>query len=237
MHVCEQTRVLVENRVINIDSREIFLNLRYFSASRCLSLVVLSKYICICVYVNPCGTVFPNYTINRILNTSMFFVSRGQIQHLCHILASVFYFFPLLVSPVYFPNIFNCIIFKAKVASLGQTAMKNIKITFFFAPNVKKEMVYRRNYKALDNKVNHCGRMPGVDKWRDRNVSTTSAICFLCCEFFSLLRPHCFLSLCFFCHISLLTLLFSFLYTVCFSFFLSISVSFSLSLSPAQLSQ
>lgn len=26
--------------------------------------------------------------------------------------------------------------------------------------------------------------MPGVDKWRDGNVSTTSAICFLCCEVF-----------------------------------------------------
>lgn len=60
----------------------------------------------------------------------------------------------------------------------------------------KKECFDRKNYKALENKVNHCRRMPGVDKWRDGNVSTASAICFLCCEFhpssllFSFSQPY-----------------------------------------------
>lgn len=55
---------------------------------------------------------------------------------------------------------------------------------FFCSKCEKKKCFDRKNYKALENKVNHCGRMPGVDKWRDGNVSTTSAICFLCCEVF-----------------------------------------------------
>lgn len=69
----------------------------------------------------------------------------------------------------------------------------NNKITSFFccfSINMKKKCFDRKNYRALDNKANHCGRMPEVDKWRDGNVSTTSAICFLCWEFF-FLRPLC----------------------------------------------
>lgn len=74
----------------------------------------------------------------------------------------------------------------------------NNKITSFFccfSINMKKKCFDRKSYRALDNKANHCGRMPEVDKWRDGNVSTTSAICFLCWEFF-FLRPLCSLSLC-----------------------------------------
>lgn len=48
----------------------------------------------------------------------------------------------------------------------------------------RKKSFDRNNYKALENKVNHCGRMPEVDEWREGNVSTASAICFLCCELF-----------------------------------------------------
>lgn len=59
---------------------------------------------------------------------------------------------------------------------------------------MKKKCFDKKNYKALENKVNHCGRLPEVDKWRDGNVSTTSAICFVCCEFF-ILGPHIPLSL------------------------------------------
>lgn len=119
------------------------------------------------------------------------FVSQSQSQHLCCVLASVLYSLPVLVSPVCFPKIFNCIIFKAKVVRLGQTAWEpTSKSPFFFvALNVKEKSFDRKNYKALENKVNHCGRMPEVDKWKDGNVSITSAICFLCCEFF--FRPHC----------------------------------------------
>lgn len=95
----------------------------------------------------------------------------------------------------------------------------------------------RKNYKALKNKVNHCGRMPGVDKWKRGNVSTTSAICFLCCQFFLyFILIVLFLSAlfpCFLCHISLLAPFLSFHYisacTVSFSLF--VSVSFSLFLS------
>lgn len=143
----------------------------------------------------------------------------------------------LLVSLVYFPKIFSCIMFTAKVVSLGQTAMEsNIKITLFFVVlfplNMKKKCFDRKNYRALENKVNHCGRMPEVDKWRDGNVSTTSAICFLCWEFF-ILRLHCSLSLCLISLLSLshisLTLLFSLhcifpMYTFSFSF-LSLGLS------------
>lgn len=111
-------------------------------------------------------------------------------------------------------------------------------IYFVLCPKCKKKKSFdRKNYKALENKVNHCGRMPGVDKWRDGNVSTTSAICFLCCEFF-ILRPHCSFSLCL---SSLLSLSYLFphpvlqsplhfpSHTVSFSFILSISASYSLS--------
>ena len=136
-----------------------------------------------------------------------------------------------------FPKILYCIHFKAKVPCSGQTAMKgNIKSPFP-ALNIRKEMLYRRNYKALQNKVNHCGRMPGVDKWRDRNVSTISAICFLSCGF-SLLPRHCSLSLCFSSLLSVILL------SPCSSFstesplvFLSIHVSFSLSHQLSSLSK
>lgn len=67
----------------------------------------------------------------------------------------------------------------------GQTAMEsNIKLTFlFFVLNVNKEMLYRRNYKALENKVNHCGRMPGVDKWRRKCKHNISYLFSLLCSF------------------------------------------------------
>lgn len=63
---------------------------------------------------------------------------------------------------------------------------------------MKQKCFDRKNCRALENKVNHCRRMPEVDKWGDRNVSTTSAVCFLCWEFFFL---------CLYCSLSLISLL------------------------------
>lgn len=153
----------------------------------------------------------------------------------------------LLVSLAYFPKIFSCIMFKAKVVSLGQTAMKsNNKITvffFFFHINMKKKGFDRKNYTALDNKANHCGRMPEVDKWRDGNVSTTSAICFLCWEFFILCllcsRSLCLISLLFPSYLSpqpvilppLHFPMYIFYFSFCLSFFPSLTgLSFSISI-------
>lgn len=106
-------------------------------------------------------------------------------------------------------------------------------------------MLYTKNYKALENKVNHCGRMLGVDKWRDGNVSTTSAICFLCCEVFSPPSSSLFsISLPYFPAFSVISLS-----SPCSSvstafclvhglfFFLLISVSFSLSHKLSSLSE
>lgn len=80
----------------------------------------------------------------------------------------------------------------------NSTGKYNIRITLFcavlFPLNMKKKCFDRANYRALENKVNHCGRMPEVDKWGDGNVSTTSAICFLCWEVF-ILCLHCSRSL------------------------------------------
>lgn len=111
----------------------------------------------------------------------------------------------------------------------------SIKITLFSALNVKKKRnsFDRKDYKALENKVNHCGRMPEVEKWIDGNVSMTSAICFLCCKFFilfsccSLVLSASFSAL--FCHIVLLLLFFSLPWVFHFLFFLTISVCLSLS--------
>lgn len=63
-------------------------------------------------------------------------------------------------------------------------------LLFFLLLNMKQKCFDRKNCRALENKVNHCRRMPEVDKWGDRNVSTTSAVCFLCWEFF-ILCLHC----------------------------------------------
>ncbi len=105
---------------------------------------------------------------------------------------------------------------------------------------MKKKCFDKKNYKALENKVNHCGRLPGVDKWRDGNVSTTSAICSLCCEFFILL-PHISFSLFLISLLSGLSLLTQFfiLHCVfllyCLSFFLFFCLWVFLPSSPTQL--
>lgn len=124
-----------------------------------------------------------------IFNMSVYFFyvclfPEGQFS--CHIPASVFYSLPMILFLVYFPKIFNCIIYsESRSPAWGKRHWKvesNIKITPF--PQMGKGNYFdRKNYKALENKVNHCGRTPEVDKWKCGNVSTTSAICFLCCQF------------------------------------------------------
>lgn len=194
------------------------------------------------IYVHPFWALFPNYT-----------VSVQCWLHIKHV--NVFCFPKPNSAPLSCPGI--CFLFPSSVC-LSCLLSKDFQLHNFqsqgrqlgansngkqhqnhlvsFALNVKKKSFDRKNYKALENKVNHCGRMPGVDKWRDRNVSTTSAICFLCCEFFSLLCPHSSLSLPYFPAFSVIYLCSpcssvstAFSYVYCFFFFLFISVSFSLS--------
>lgn len=140
----------------------------------------------------------------------------------------------LFLSLISLPKILKNIIFKAKVGSSrrGKKEKKgNLKITLFLPQVPRKGNSFdRNNYKAFGNKVNHCGKKPEVDKWRDGNVSTTSAICFLCCSFFIL---YCFLSKAVFSSVISLFPLRSSSLILLLSFYLRVFPPFS----SAQLSQ
>lgn len=105
---------------------------------------------------------------------------------------------PLLVYLVYLGTFFTCVMFKAQVVSLGPTAMeRNIKITlffsfyplfspaFFFPTEYKKSCSDSEKQRALENKVNHCGRMPEVDKWRKWVLAQDQLFVFLVGNFSS----------------------------------------------------
>lgn len=166
--------------------------------------------------------------------------SQSPNQQLCHVQASVCLFSSSVSLPCLLYKDFQLHNFQSQGRQLGANTGGTHQNHLVYFPNKKRRKFFfdRKNYKALKNKVNHCGRMPEVDKWRDRNVSTTSAICFLCCGFFFSFHPPsyllCFLSRCFLCHIFLLYfnlrgLFLLYAVSLCHSFYISV---LSLSLNP-----
>lgn len=169
------------------------------------------------MYVNSCGTVITNYTVStlcwpHIQHVSFFcFLKENSTALSCCSICSLFRL-PASLSCLLSKD-FRLHNFQSEGHQLGANSNRKqhqnhlFGFFFFFLEMWKENGFDSKNYKALEN--NHCGGMPRVDKWRDRNVSTTSAICFLCCEF-SLLCPHCSaLFPCFLHYISPFTLFFS----------------------------
>lgn len=150
-------------------------------------LIFLYAYLCIPVYLSVCLSIHQHQSFPFFC--AFCFPKPKSAPLLCPGICSLFP--PCVSLSCLLSKDFQLHNFQSQGRPLGANGMgNNIKITFFFvALNVKEKSFDRKNYKALENKVNHCGRMPEVDKWKDGNVSITSAICFLCCEFF--FRPHC----------------------------------------------
>lgn len=93
----------------------------------------------------------------------------------------------------------------------------------------------RRNYKALKNKVNHCGRMPGVDKWKcTHNISYLFSFLPVFSYFILIVLSPLFP--CRLCHIALLTLFWSFHYiSACIASFFPPSLCIFVSFLPLSL--
>lgn len=76
---------------------------------------------------------------------------------------------------------------------------------FFPTEYIKKSCSDREKQRALENKVNHCGRTPGVDKWRKWLLAQHQLFVFLVGSFSSFALHFCLSFSPFLCLISQLS--------------------------------
>ena len=146
-------------------------------------LIYIYTYICMCIHVEQSFPLIKDQPCACcIFNMSMFCFPKPNSAPLS--CPSICFLFPSSVSlSCLLSKDFQLHYFQSQGRQLGANSngkqhqnhllFLSFFLNSFFPCMWKGECFDRKNYKAFENKVNHCGRMPGVDKWREGNVSTT----------------------------------------------------------------